>query len=247
MKRKIISIDETKCDGCGLCIPNCHEGAIRIVDNKARLVSDLYCDGLGACLGTCPQDAISIIEREADAYSENAVEAKKRKPELGFDGHAGCPGSRIMNLGNEAASTDNPAKPDTSVPSIGSRLSTWPVQLHLIPMNADHYQGRNLLLAADCVAYAIGDFHRLFLKDSVLAIACPKLDEGQDIYREKLKALISESGIASLSILTMEVPCCGGLVKLVKDALEQAPESTCTVDWKVISIRGEVLQSVVLQ
>ncbi|RPJ05576.1 MAG: 4Fe-4S ferredoxin [Spirochaetaceae bacterium] len=238
MRRKIVSIDETKCDGCGLCIPNCHEEAIKLVDGKARLVADVYCDGLGACLGTCPKDAITIIEREAKAFNEAVVAEMLHKPEPIF---SGCPGTRSMNLSTES-------KPDGNTAcEISSRLTTWPVQLHLIPVSAPHFKGRNLLLAADCVAYAVGDFHRQFLKDSVLAIACPKLDEGQEIYLEKIKALITESGIASLTVLTMEVPCCSGLVKLVRDAMDQIQEAICQVEWKVISIKGEVLKTTVLQ
>jgi len=276
MKRKIITIDETRCDGCGLCIPNCPEGAIRIIDGKARLVSDLFCDGLGACLGHCPAGAITVTEREAQAYSEEKVmeniirqgdgtirahlEHLEEHGETGYYDAAiavlqrnnilvpgkkkeaaqvfsGCPGSRAMNLKNSAAS-----EPETAG-ARSSRLTTWPVQLHLVPVNAPHYRGRDLLLAADCVAYALGDFHRDFLRDNVLAIACPKLDEGQEIYLEKITALLSESGIASLTVMTMEVPCCSGLVHMVKQALARVPSASCPVMWKVVSMKGEVLQS----
>jgi NAD-dependent dihydropyrimidine dehydrogenase PreA subunit len=189
MKRSIITIDEAKCTGCGLCIPGCAEGAIQIIDGKARLVSDVMCDGLGACLGACPEDAITIGEREAEPYDERAVMA------------------RIAKQGPNTAQAGAPQP---------SELTHWPVQMHLIAPGAPHFHGSDLVLAADCVAYALGDFHRSYLKGKTLAIACPKLDEGQEIYLDKLKALIDDAKINTLTVMIMQVPCCSGLLAMAK-------------------------------
>ncbi|MBN1524237.1 MAG: 4Fe-4S binding protein [Spirochaetales bacterium] len=276
MKRKIITIDDTLCNGCGDCIPNCPEGAIQLIDNKARLISDLFCDGLGACLGHCPLGAISIEEREAEPYDERTVmeniikggentikahlEHLKDHGETGFletaqmvlkekgiavsktpahhqHMHAGgCPGARTMVL-----ETENEQSDDTG--SRPSRLTTWPIQLHLIPPSAPHFHGRDILIAADCVAFAAGDFHKDFLKDKVLAIACPKLDDGQEVYVEKIRTLIDEAEISSLTVMTMEVPCCTGLVQLVQQAASQTKNKACSIEWKVVSIKGAVIKS----
>lgn len=214
MKRKIIHIDEEKCNGCGLCIPNCVEGALSIVDGKARLVSDIYCDGLGACLGHCPEDAISIIEREAVDFDE--------KKAMEHAGHA----VQMENIHTTPAHT--PVK---------SQLKQWPVQMHLLNPGSKFLEGADLLLAADCTAYAIGDFHQRYLADKVLAIACPKLDSNKEIYLQKLIAMIDQSGIKSITVLIMEVPCCRGLLALAKAALENA-ERQVPLRFSVIGIDG---------
>lgn len=230
MKREIITIDEEKCTGCELCIPNCPEGAIQIIDEKARLISDLFCDGLGACIGHCPEGAITIEEREAEPYDEKKVPTVESERDI----HSGCPGAKTMTF----------SAPDESVDTAGekrqSELTHWPVQLHLIPPMAPHFQGKDILLSADCVAYSIGDFHRDFLKGKAVAIACPKLDDGQDIYLDKLVALIDTSKINTLTVMTMEVPCCGGLVNLARQAAAAASRKI-PIKSIVISIRGEIL------
>ncbi len=280
MKRKMIQIDEAKCDGCGLCLPNCPEGAIQLIDGKARLISDLFCDGLGACLGHCPQGAITIEEREAEPYNERQVMANivkqgapvihahlqhlKEHNELDYlrdamnylkENHlqidltnpqapgaapsqppeGGCPGSRLMSFAprSSAASTDDAGKR-------ASQLRHWPIQLHLISPRAPHYQGADLLLAADCVPFAMGDFHRDYLQGKALAIACPKLDEGQDVYVEKLAALVDEARINTLTVMIMQVPCCGGLLRLAKEAVARAQRKV-PIKCIVVSLQGDVL------
>jgi len=275
MKRDIIKIDEEKCTGCGLCIPGCPEGALQIIDGKARLVSDLMCDGLGACLGECPEGAIEVEQREAEPYDEykvmenvashgeNTIRAhlkhlkdhgqdefydqaidylkknkipipkEEDKPMIQDQG-CGCPGSATMTFDKTGPSETEQG---------GTRPSTlthWPVQMHLISPNAPHYQGADLLLAADCVGFSMGDFHKDYLKGRVLAIACPKLDEGQEIYIEKMKALIDTAKINTLTVMIMQVPCCGGLLRLAKKVVE---ESTRKIPVKVIvvGIQGEIL------
>jgi ferredoxin len=200
VKRKIIRIDENKCNGCGLCIPNCPEGALQIIDDKARLISDLFCDGLGACIGHCPQDAIIIEEREAEPFDDKV-----------------CPGARMMEFGVEEKEKEQDQGGERP-----SQLRQWPIQLHLVPPAAPYFLGRDVLLAADCVAYALGDFHKDYLKGKSLAIACPKLDEGQDIYIEKITALIDQANIKSLTVMIMEVPCCSGLLRLAQQAADKA-------------------------
>lgn len=277
MKRKIIKIDDAKCTGCGLCIPNCPEGAIQILDGKARLVSDLSCDGLGACLGHCPEGAITIEEREAEPYNEAVVMESilKQGPatlkahlehlrdhqqdeflkqaldvlhQKGLanplvatarpQGHGGggCPGARAMHF----------AKPETGdAPAVGSRpsqLSHWPVQLHLISPQAPHFQGADLLVAADCTAYALGDFHKEFLKGKVLAIACPKLDSDQEIYAAKLTALIDEAKINTLTVMIMQVPCCSGLLRLAQAAAQKAKRKI-PLKCVVVGIQGDILKN----
>jgi len=214
MKRKIITIDEEKCTGCELCIPNCPEGAIQIIDGKARLISDLLCDGLGACLGHCPEDAITIEEREAEEYDER---------------------SRMMAFAREdrAAEVLAGKRP--------AQLTHWPIQMHLLSPNAPHYQGADMLLAADCVAYSLGDFHKDYLKGKALGIACPKLDEGKEIYLEKLKALIDGAKINTLTVMIMQVPCCGGLLQLALQAAAQA-ERKIPIKCIVVSLQGDILK-----
>ncbi len=213
MKRSIITIDEAKCTGCGLCIPGCPEGAIQIIDGKARLVSDLMCDGLGACLGTCPEDAITIEEREAEPY---AARARRRR------------------AGADAACSARP--PPRDAPN----SPTGPSRCTSSPRAAPHFRGSDLVLAADCVAYALGDFHSGYLKGKTLAIACPKLDEGQEIYLDKLKALIDDAKINTLTVMIMQVPCCRGLLALARGAAAQASRKV-PVKCIVVSPRGEIL------
>jgi len=226
VKRKIIKIDEDKCDGCGLCVPACAEGALQIVDGKARLVSDKYCDGLGACLGECPQDAISFEEREAEEFDEEAVKERLEK-EHDKAHHQGCPGSAMQEFKKEEARA--------------SELHHWPVQLHLINPLAPYFQGSDLVLSADCVAYAYGDFHRSLLKGKSLIIACPKLDEGKDVYIAKISALIDQAKINTLTVVMMEVPCCGGLLQIAKEGAANA-KRVVPIKSVVIGIRGEFLR-----
>ncbi|MDD5585150.1 MAG: 4Fe-4S binding protein [Candidatus Omnitrophica bacterium] len=276
-KRKIIKINEKKCNGCGLCIPQCPEGAIQIIDGKARLISDLFCDGLGACLGHCPKNAITIEEREAGSYDErkvmknivacgpNVIKAHLEhlkshnqtdylKEALAYlqenhvtmplelrtsSGHVhkGCPGAAMMQF---AADT----KVDAAAGG-PSALRQWPVQLHLVSSSAPYFKNADVLFAADCVAYALGDFHSKYLKGKSLAIACPKLDSNKELYLEKITALIDEAKINALTVMIMEVPCCSGLLMLVKDALAHAkrkiPLTCITVGIKGNSIKEERL------
>jgi ferredoxin len=274
-KRKIIKIDEGKCNGCKLCIPNCPEGAIQMIDGKARLISDLFCDGLGACLGHCPQGAITIEEREAEPYDEKKVmtnivkqgkntikahllhlkehgETKYLQQALDYlrgngienpmleeiragHGMGGCPGSRIFDFRQK--------HPDTEADESGKRpseLRQWPIQLHLISPQAPYYQKADLLLAADCTAFTLGDFHKDFLKGKALAIACPKLDEGKDIYVEKITSLIDEAKINTLTVIIMQVPCCGGLLAIAEEALNKSKRKI-PIKAIVVSLQGEIL------
>lgn len=229
MIRKIVQIDEEKCDGCGLCVTSCAEGAIAIIEGKARLVSDQYCDGLGACLGECPQGAIAIIEREADEFDEVAVEHHLKKSGKPADqtsaaaqvvasamGGGGCPGSRMMFLGDAPKPANPPAKDSSATQP--SALRQWPIQLHLIPVQAPFLENRELLIAADCTAFAMGGFHRELLEGRALAIACPKLDDTGN-YVQKLAAIFANNNIHRVHVAIMEVPCCRGLAAMVRDAM----------------------------
>ncbi|HNT36776.1 MAG TPA: 4Fe-4S binding protein [bacterium] len=241
MKRKIVRIDEDKCNGCGLCASACAEGAIEIVDGKAKLVGEILCDGLGACLGTCPQDAITIEEREAEAFSEAAVHQRSRNNEqqsavpkagAGFV----CPGRQAQQIersGNRAQTSSSLVQP--------SELTNWPVQLKLVPAQAPYFDGCDLLVAADCTAFSYGDFHRGFLKGRVLLVGCPKLDD-VELYRDKLSQILAANDIRSIEVLFMEVPCCFGLTRLVDDALSLSGKDIPTKLTK-ISLRGEVLET----
>jgi ferredoxin len=242
MKRKIVKIDESKCNGCGLCVPNCAEGALRIVNGKAKLVSEVYCDGLGACLGHCPQGAITIEETEAEAFDEEAVRSHLSKEEKQMDrkarhvhAHSGCPGAMAMDFRREP-----PSKSETLAAKIGSELRQWPVQLCLVSPLAPYFQGADVVLSADCVAYSLGNFHSAHLKGKSLAIACPKLDDGQEIYSEKLKSLIDEAKINTLTVMTMEVTCCSGLAALAQSAAQEAKRKV-PVKHITVSLRGEIL------
>ena len=295
MIREIVNIDEELCNGCGDCVPNCHEGALQIIDGKARLVSDLMCDGLGACIGHCPLDAITIEKREAEPYDEKKVMAimvekgkntvrahlkhlldhnetefyneameylvdheeelnfklnevenlrktapKNHEPAAVLSSEplaCGCPGSAERSF--------QPAgvvgQPDDSVPADSpSQLSQWPVQMHLINPAASFFKGADVVLAADCVAYALGNFHQKYLKGKSLAIACPKLDQGPEIYIEKIRRLIDESKINTLHLMIMEVPCCGGLRQVVKLAQDRA-ERKVPVKQTVVSAEGTIV------
>ena len=290
MKRKIIHIDEEKCNGCGECIPNCQEGALQIIDGKARLISDLFCDGLGACIGHCPEVAIEMVEREAESYNErkvmellapkgrntilahlehlrdhneteylkeaiafikeNKIDMSIRESEHNRPAHAaagytgmhagqGCPGARTMDLRIPA---ENPSSGNISTPgNLPSELRQWPIQLHLLNPGASYFKNADVVLAADCVAFSMGNFHARYLKGKSLAIACPKLDSNKESYLEKLTSMISDSRINSLTVLMMEVPCCGGLLQMAKIAKENANRNI-PIKRAVISIQGEVLE-----
>lgn len=297
MKRDILKIDEELCNGCGQCVPNCHEGALQVIDGKVRLVSELMCDGLGACIGYCPEGAITIEKREAEPYNEvkvmeqmiskgkntiiahlkhlkdhgesgflreGVVYLREHRAELNFDpdeiftevhnhqglqakapaaqtqthSHShegGCPGSRTMVIPSptavvERVSTDQP-----------SELRQWPVQMHLVNPNAPYFRESDLLLAADCVAFSMGNFHSKHLKGKSLAIACPKLDHGSDVYIEKLTAMIDIAKINTITIMMMEVPCCGGLLQMVRTAMSKAGRKV-PVKQMIVGIAGNILK-----
>jgi Fe-S-cluster-containing hydrogenase component 2 len=233
VKRNIVKIDEEKCNGCGLCIPACAEGALQIIDGKARLVKDIYCDGLGACLGKCPQDAITVIQREAEEFNEKAAEehVKSTRAVAVPAISSGCPSTQPMQFTKE----DKPAMNITE--KMESRLSTWPVQLKLLPPNAPFLKNADLLIAADCVPFAYADFHESMLKDRVVAVGCPKLDDVA-LYRNKLAAIFREAKIRSVTVVNMEVPCCFGLHRLVQEALELSGKKV-PLRQETISIKGE--------
>ncbi len=251
--RKIVQIDETKCNGCGLCVPSCAEGAIQIVDGKARLVSDVYCDGLGACLGTCPEGAITIVEREAAEFDEAAAHRHaaqlRRAHQAGPPRPGNCPGTRVEEFRLEPAppraaaqrlSTDGAAGSAAASPDAVSALGHWPIQLHLVPPSAPFLRGADLLLAADCVAFALADFHDRYLRGRAVAIACPKLDQTQP-YLEKLAAIFARAPLRSLTVVHMEVPCCMGLLRIAQ-AARRAAGVEVPLREVVISTRGTVLR-----
>ncbi len=229
MVRKIIRIDEEKCNGCGACAAACHEGAIEMISGKARLTREDYCDGLGDCLPACPMDAITFEEREAPAYDEAAVRAaKEKKAPL----PCGCLGTQSKAIHRENCDQAGFAGPTHS------QLSQWPVQIKLVPVNAPYYDGANLLVAADCTAYAYGNFHNEFIRSHITLIGCPKLDEGD--YTEKLAAILSNNPIKSVTVVRMEVPCCGGIENAVKQALQTSGKF---IPWRVVTIStdGKIL------
>jgi NAD-dependent dihydropyrimidine dehydrogenase PreA subunit len=257
MIRKMVKIDEEKCNGCGLCVPSCAEGAIQIIDGKARLIADNLCDGLGACLGDCPLDAITIEEREADEFDESAVEEHLQQigrepqphhhapaaPTVGgcpsatvksFAAPAsggGCPSARAMNFSEPKVEAGEP------VGSRPSRLAQWPIQLHLLPPTAPFFQNADVVLAADCAPFAYADFQEDLLKGKALAIACPKLDDTEP-YVDKLVAMITQSNIKSLTVVHMEVPCCNGLIFMARQAIEKSGRDI-PLQTVCIGIRGE--------
>jgi len=290
MKREIIKIDEDKCNGCGLCIPGCPEGALQIIDGKARLISDLMCDGLGACIGDCPEGAIEIEVREAEPYNETIVmgeiikhgfntvvahlkhlrehgetaflkealafldqqenldytvgEVKQKVHEKDDSGGCGggCPGSAPVIFDIDKDAVDNAATTDDGSQNIDlpSALRQWPVQMHLINPNAPYFQQADVVLAADCTAFSMGDFHTKHLKGKSLAIACPKLDSGTETYIQKLVAMIDEAKINTLQVMIMEVPCCGGLIQMAQMAAANATRKI-PIKKTVVGIRGEIL------
>lgn len=217
MLRKIIKIDEEKCNGCGACAAACHEGAIDIVDGKAKLMREDYCDGLGDCLPACPANAISFEEREAPAYNEAAVQAAKAVKTNG------CPGTQSKAMHRETAAG--------SGEKLASQLSQWPVQIKLAPLNAPYFAGADLLIAADCTAFAYGDFHNEFIRNRITLIGCPKLDAGD--YADKLAQIIADNDIKSVTVVRMEVPCCGGLENAAKRALIASGK---LIPWRVVTI-----------
>lgn len=245
--RQIIVIDEGKCDGCGLCADACHEGAIAIIDGKAKLVSESYCDGLGDCIGECPRGAITFETREAEAYDEEAVKrhmATKDPLPCGCPGTAtrtlGCPGTAARSFASKAPETPAtaPQSPSGSRPSL---LRNWPTQLKLVPLNAPYLEGANLVLASDCSPFAFASFHETFLagENKVLLNACPKLDDS-DFYRLKLTQMIEAARPRSIQVIRMEVPCCGGLTGIVEDAVAAARQDI-TVRITTLSVEGQIL------
>ncbi|MBQ9996458.1 MAG: 4Fe-4S binding protein [Clostridia bacterium] len=236
MLRKIIKIDEEKCNGCGACAAACHEGAIEMINGKAKLIREDYCDGLGDCLPACPTDAISFEEREAPAYNEEAVRQSKMKKH-GVKLPCGCPGTQSKSIKREVPTMAAPA-PIGRPAAVTSQLQQWPCQIKLVPVNAPYFDNANLLIAADCTAYAYGNFHNDFIRNHITLIGCPKLDEGD--YAEKLAAIIANNNIKSVKIVRMEVPCCGGIENAVKRALQASGKF---IPWQVITIStdGKIL------
>jgi Pyruvate/2-oxoacid:ferredoxin oxidoreductase delta subunit len=237
MKRSIVSIDEEKCNGCGVCIPNCAEGAIKIINGKAKLVDERFCDGLGACLGHCPQDAITIIERDAPDFDEAAVKMHlksnpaEKKVEKSLP--CGCPGSMTMDFrGDNKAHAKAPAAARQS-----SELRQWPVQLTLVSPEASYFKESELLVAADCVPFAYPDFHSDFLAGKSVIIGCPKLDD-VEFYMDKLTELLNKNNIKSITLVNMEVPCCFGLQRIIEEAVARSGK-VLPIRQTVITIRGE--------
>lgn len=224
MIRKIIKIDEEKCNGCGACAAACHEGAIDMINGKAKLTREDYCDGLGDCLPACPANAITFEEREAPAYNEDAVRQAKMK-KFGVKLPCGCPGTQSKAIKREAHA------PSAKAASVTSQLSQWPCQIKLVPVNAPYFDGANLLIAADCTAFAYGNFHNEFIRNHITLIGCPKLDEGD--YSEKLTQIIANNNVKSVKIVRMEVPCCGGIENAVKRALQASGKF---LPWQVVTI-----------
>jgi NAD-dependent dihydropyrimidine dehydrogenase PreA subunit len=295
MVREMVKIDEVLCNGCGLCVPGCHEGALQIIDGKARLISDLMCDGLGACIGHCPQGAITIEKREAGAYDEASVIAmmipkgkntmiahlkhlkehqemtylkegvaylRAHEADLGFslqevidavhgnqvqtptmshhhEHGGGCPGSKAMTIERPVKAAAMAVAEETV--SASSELRQWPVQMHLINPQAPYYRNADVLIAADCVAYAMGDFHQHYMKGKSIAIACPKLDTNTDVYLNKITAMIDYANINTITVMIMQVPCCGGLLQIVNKAVSAA-QRKIPVKLMMVSLEGTVIR-----
>jgi ferredoxin len=239
-KRNIVVIDEDKCNGCGLCVSTCAEGAIQLVDGKAKLVSDTYCDGLGACLGECPQDAITIEQREAVDFDEEAAkehvthmqEAKHISEQT--EKFCGCPGANARTIDHSTQKSQRP-----SGKSIPSALTNWPVQINLVPVNAPYLKGADLLISADCAPFTFADFHTKLLPGKVLLIGCPKLDDA-NVYVEKLGHIFANSGVNSVTVIRMEVPCCGGLTQIIKRALAIS-NANIPVTEVTVGISGDII------
>lgn len=232
MKRTIINIDEEKCIGCSLCINACEQGAIQLVDGKARLISEDYCDGLGKCLPKCPVDAIQLEEREAKAFDKEASLQRKAAESSAEPLGCGCPGTQSKTLNrSEAAPVQQISNP--------SQLRQWPVQIKLVPVHAPYLDNSHLLIAADCTAFAYGNIHQDFMRNKVTLIGCPKLDEGD--YSEKLTAILENNNIKSLTVLRMEVPCCSGIANAAKNALINSGKM---IPWSIVTIStdGEILE-----
>ena len=248
VNRKIIKIDEDLCTGCGECVVVCAEAAVEVIDGKARVVNDIFCDGLGACIGECPEGALEIIEREALEFDEEEVEKRleslNHKESIETEqvrqivaDHAqqcGCPSAQTMVF-------DEPEVQTELVGKIPSALRQWPVQMHLINPEAPYYQGADVLLSADCVGFSYGDFHRDFLKQKSIAIACPKLDQGKEIYIEKIKSLIDDAKINTLTVAIMDVPCCLGLLGLAQEGAKRANRKV-PIKYIVVGIQGNILK-----
>ncbi len=241
MKRKIIEINEDLCDGCGQCIIGCAEGALEIIDGKAKLVSDKYCDGLGACLGECPQGALQMIEREADPFDEDAVEERLGSMKQASP-PAGCPGARMETMkstsSGDAAAGPTPGQPMAGFAPNPSALTHWPIQLRLVPPTAEFLKDANVLLAADCTAASLPDFHSHFLPGKVLLMGCPKFDDA-DSYVEKLTDIMKANQVRSFTVLEMEVPCCGGLHRILEEAMRRA-DCRVPAELTIIARNGEV-------
>jgi len=244
VKRKIIQIDEKKCDGCGVCVPSCAEGAIQIVNGKAKLVAEKFCDGLGACLGECPQDALQVIEREAEDFDEKAVEEhlhykalKSPKEEAAMP--CGCPSAHIQAFAPAKSSLKEHA--GFSSGSTPSALTHWPIQIRLVPPTAPFLKGADLLVAADCTPVAYPNFHQDFLNGKVILVGCPKFDDVQG-YIQKFTDILNTAGIKSITVVTMEVPCCQGLPMIVRKAMELSGKKIPT-EQVMISVQGEVLKT----
>ena len=244
-KRKIIKIDEDKCTGCGLCVPSCAEGAIQIIDGKARLVKDSYCDGLGACLGECPEGALTIEERDTEDFDEEAakkhVELKKAESETPVGSScpsSGCPGSKMFNFAGFDSINENKSGDETG--PMKFELRQWPVQMALVSPDAPYFKNADLLLAADCAPFCIPDFHNRFLKGKAVVVGCPKLDD-VELYLEKLAQIITKSELKSITILHMEVPCCSGLIRLTKEAVRLSGK-TVDVCEVTVGIRGNLTE-----
>lgn len=220
MVRKIIQIDKEKCNGCGACANACHEGAIAMLDGKAHLIRDDYCDGLGDCLPTCPTGAITFVEREAAPYDEEAVKANQKKALP-----CGCPGTQVKQIRHREHMEEEKKE------MVSSELTQWPVQIKLVPIQAPYFEKADLLIAADCTAYAYGAFHQKFMKNKVTLIGCPKLDAVD--YAEKLTEILKNNNIKSVTVIRMEVPCCGGIENAVKNALK---ESNHWIPWNIVTI-----------
>jgi len=244
MKRKIIEIDEDKCNGCGTCVTGCAEGALAIVDGKAKLVNDVFCDGLGACIGDCPTGALKIIEREAPEFDEAAVEKHLGRQKPAVPPAGGCPGMQMRF--NQQKPAARPAAPAVSGQVIPSELNQWPTQLHLVPPSAPFFKGRELVVLSTCSPSASPDVNWRFVRGRAIVIACPKLDRTEG-YVEKLTAILASNGIPKVIIVRMEVPCCGGLTMMVAEAVRRSGRTDLAVEEAVIGLDGGLMEINVLQ